>query len=82
MTSNGDDNFGNLVEGEQITLTCETTYHGLWGPTQNWTDSAGFTIPTTDLSSGSTVEYSYIVSKILQQFPDSFSLLANMGDYT
>ena len=66
-TSNGDDNFSDLVEGEQITLTCETTYHGLWGPTQNWTDSAGFIIPATDISSASsTVAYTYVVSKILQ----------------
>ena len=66
-TSKGDDDFGNLVEGEQITLTCETTYHGLWGPTQNWTDSAGHLIPAIDISSGSSsVAYTYIVSKILQ----------------
>ena len=62
-TSNVDGDFGNMLEREQVTLTCKNTYYGLWGPKQNWTDSAGYLIPATDLSSGTIVAYTYIVSK-------------------
>ena len=61
-TSNVDDDFGNLMEGEQI--TCETKYYGLWGPTQNWTDNQLNTLPASDVSSGNFIAYNYTVSII------------------
>ena len=30
-TNTGDNDFGNMVPDEEIKLTCETTYYGLWG---------------------------------------------------
>ena len=74
-TSNDEADFGDVVEGEQVTLTCQTTYYGLWGPIQNWTDSAGLEIPASNVSSGNVVLYTYTVSKVLQ-----FEMNINLSD--
>ena len=62
-TSNtADDNFGNTMVDEQATLSCQTTYYGLWGPTQIWTDSSGSSLQASDVSGGNIAEYTYTVS--------------------
>ena len=50
-----------MVEGQQVTLTCKTTYYGLWGPTQNWTDNSGNILPASDVSAGNIIEYTLTV---------------------
>ena len=50
------------MEGEQISLTCLTTYHGLWRPIQSWTDSHSNILPASDVSAGNVIEYTYAVS--------------------
>ena len=68
-TSNSDDDdFGNLVEGEQISLTCLTTFYGLWGPTQDWTDNSGNILPASDVSAGNIIEYTHTVCTSLTTF--------------
>ena len=67
-TSNDDDDFGNLVEGDQITLACQIIYYELWGPTQNWTDSVGRVLDASDVSAGNVIEYTYSVSATLSQW--------------
>ena len=50
-------NYSDTVEGEQITLECQISFFGLWGPTQSWTDSQGKMLTPIDLSTDSTVRY-------------------------
>ena len=65
-----DDDFGNLVEGEQITLTCQTTFYGLWGPTQDLTDSwrSIHVLPASDISAGNIIKYTHTVCPPLSIF--------------
>ena len=69
-TSNSDDDFGNMVEGEQITLTCKTTYYGRmsWGPKQDWTNNWGNILPASDVSSGNIIGYMHTVCMSLSTF--------------
>ena len=59
-----DDDFGNTVVGEQITLNCQTTYYSSigWGPTQIWKDSTDQTLPASEIPSGNIIEYTHTVS--------------------
>ena len=67
-TSNGDNDFGNLVEGEQITLTFKTTFYGLWGPTQDWTDNWGYILSASDVSALNIIEYTHTVCTSFSTF--------------
>ena len=66
-TSNDDNDFGNMVVGEQVTLTCQTTFYGLWRPTQIWFDSRGQILSPSDVSVGNIIEYINTVRIILTE---------------
>ena len=64
-TTSTDDDFGNMVPGEQITLRCETTYYGLWGPTQMWTNNRGAELIPSDMSGTNSILFENVVCNLL-----------------
>ena len=64
-TSTVDNDFGDMVPGEQITLRCETTYYGLWGPTQIWTNSREEALNPSDMSGTNSILFENVVSNLL-----------------
>ena len=54
--------WSHVMNGSAISLQMDLGYYGLWGPTQNWTDSSGNVLYPSDLSTEGLMIFHYVVS--------------------
>ena len=54
--------WSHVMNGSTISLQMDLGYYGLWGPTENWTDSSGNILYPSDLSTEGLMVFYYAVS--------------------
>ena len=69
------------LEGDVVTLLCEVTYRGKWGPRMTWFDRSGAVIASIDSGTrGSVVRHAISVTVVASDEPLSFSCLTDFSD--
>ena len=69
------------LEGDVVTLSCEVTYRGKWGPRMTWFDRSGAVIASIDSGTpGSVVRHEISVTVVASDEPLSFSCLTDFSD--